>query len=161
MLFRRRRSTSFCSHVTIKGWAARKCDSQSLDNSQCGFLVVKKSGADVRYHESEPFKSANLIIHQGIADIFYQIIKLPCILRAVEEICGVPSGHHWGHGLADISQFPDNPPSVRLSIQSWGMRAHNFNAFVLFSSLESPRRMDGRSNSETLLTRDVNNFMAC
>ena len=56
-----------------------------------------------------PFASANLIIHQGIANTLHQIIKLPCILRAVEEICGVLPGRHRDHDLADIFQSPDNP----------------------------------------------------
>ena len=59
--------------------------------------------------KASAFWSANLIIYQSIANTFHQIIKLPCVLRAVEEIRGVPLGHHWDHGLADIFQFPDNP----------------------------------------------------
>ena len=58
---------------------------------------------------ASPFGNPNLIIHQGTANTFHRIIKLPCVLRVVEEICEVPWGHHWDHGLADIFQFPDNP----------------------------------------------------
>jgi hypothetical protein len=41
---------------------------------------------------SEWFGSANLIVHQGIMDIFYQIIESPCILGINEESRKILSG---------------------------------------------------------------------
>ena len=62
--------------------------------------------------------SANLIVHQGIADIFHQVINPVCILRVIEEICKIISGCYQSHGLADLLQSPGNP-CVRLSVQFW------------------------------------------
>ena len=65
-----------------------------------------KSKADVRYNGTKSFRSTNLIFHQGITNILDQVIDPLCILRDVEELGKVPSGHQCVHGMTSHSQFP-------------------------------------------------------
>ena len=44
-----------------------------------------QSRVDFRYYEGESFGSANLIIHQGVTNVFHQTVQLLGILRVVEE----------------------------------------------------------------------------
>ena len=37
------------------------------------------------YEEQKYLRSANLIVHQGVANILHQTIELPCVLWLVEE----------------------------------------------------------------------------
>lgn len=57
-----------------EGSETRGCDSQFADTVHCRGLVAAKSGADFRYYERESFRSANLVIHQGIANILHQTV---------------------------------------------------------------------------------------
>ena len=45
-----------------------------------------KSEANIGYDRSGSLESANLIVHQGMANVFHQTVQLLCILRVVEEI---------------------------------------------------------------------------
>ena len=51
-----------------------------------------KSEVDVRHNERNWFRSANLIIHQGIANVFHQNVNHLCILGVIEEIRKIISG---------------------------------------------------------------------
>jgi hypothetical protein len=92
-----------------EGWIVRERDSRSVDSSCRRCLVATKSEADVRHGESETFGSANPIVHQGIANVFHQTVKLLCVLGVVEEIREILSGRHRVQSLADVFQFPGNP----------------------------------------------------
>ena len=66
------------------------------------------SEADVRYDQSDHLGTTNPIVDQGIANIFHQAIKSLGILRIVEEIRKIVSGHHRVHSPANLFEFPDN-----------------------------------------------------
>ena len=51
-----------------------------------------KSEVDVRHSESKWFRSANLIVHQGIMNVFHQNVKHLCVLRVIKEIREIVSG---------------------------------------------------------------------
>ena len=68
-----------------------------------------KSEADVRCDESECFGGINLIVYQGIANIFHQAVKSLGVLRIIEEIRKIVSGHRHVHSPANIFEFPGNP----------------------------------------------------
>ena len=68
-----------------------------------------KSGVDVRVMRVGPMGGANLIVHQGIANILHQVINPLCIPGLVEETRKVILDHYQIHGLADLSQFTGNP----------------------------------------------------
>ena len=66
------------------------------------------SAADVRYDRSECFGSANLIVNQGVANIFHKTVKLLRILGVFEENREILLGRRRVHGLANLFQFPGN-----------------------------------------------------
>ena len=68
-----------------------------------------KSEVDVRHYEDNFFESKYPIVHQGVANIFYQTIELLCTLRVFEEICKIVLSRHCIHGLVNLFQFPINP----------------------------------------------------
>ena len=51
-----------------------------------------KSEVGIRANVGKLFRNANLIVHQGIANIFHQDVKHLCILRVIEEIRKIVSG---------------------------------------------------------------------
>ena len=53
-----------------RGVRPRVENSQSTDSLYHRFPVVMKSETDVRYIESDFFGSTNLVIHQGVTNIF-------------------------------------------------------------------------------------------
>jgi len=53
--------------------------------------------------------SVNLIVNQGMANIFHQTVDLLCVLGVFEEIREFLLGCYRVHGLANIFQFPDDP----------------------------------------------------
>jgi len=58
----------------------------------------------------------NLIIHDGVADIFYQATKSIHIPSGVQESCDHPSFGQWDEVLKNFVEFPSNPcSSDRLS----------------------------------------------
>ena len=50
------------------------------------------SEAGIRINESKSFGNTNMIAHQGMANIFYQAIKLLRILGAVKKFRKITSG---------------------------------------------------------------------
>ena len=78
------------------------------DNSCHRYLVVMKSMVDIRFNGSESTRSANLVAHQSITNIFHQPIKLSCILGVVEETGEILLGCHRVQCLKDLLQFPSN-----------------------------------------------------
>ena len=93
-----------------------------------------KSEADVRNKEGGPFRNANLIIHQGVANIFHQTVKIPCILGVAEEFHEILSGRYRAHSLANLLQFPDGR-ARQFSSGSWRV-----GLTVSALSLSPPRR---------------------
>ena len=67
-----------------------------------------KSEVDVRYKERVWFRGANLIVDQGIANVFHQNIKHLCVLGVIKEIHKIVSGRDRVHSLANLLQFPGN-----------------------------------------------------
>ena len=55
------------------------------------------------------FGSTNLIVHQGIANIFDQSVESLGIIGDVEEIREIGSGYYRVRFLANLFQFPGNP----------------------------------------------------
>ena len=64
------------------------------------------SERNVRYGKSGSFGSANLIVHQGITNVFHQAIQPLCILRVIEEMGEILLGCHLFHSFFDIVQLP-------------------------------------------------------
>ena len=61
-------------------------DSQSLGSSCCRCLALMKSEADVRINKGKFCGNANLIVHQGILNIFHYVVNSLCILGVTQEI---------------------------------------------------------------------------
>ena len=68
-----------------------------------------KSGANVGVMRVGLMGGANLIVHQGIADIIHQVINPLCIFGVIEEIHKIISDCYQAHGLANLLQFTGNP----------------------------------------------------
>ena len=117
------------------------------------------SEADVRCDESESFGNTNLIIPQGVANIFHQTIELLHVHRVVEEICEVILGHNWVHSLANLFQPPGDSCTSDWALDLESI-AHRASLFSLSFSLTSPGGMGSRSDSETILTCGANDSMA-
>jgi len=65
------------------------------------------SVADVRYGRVS-VGSANLVVDQGIANIFHQSVNLLCILWVFKETRKVLRGYHRVHSSSNLFQFPGN-----------------------------------------------------
>jgi len=74
------------------------------------------SAVDVRYDASECVESVNLIVNQGIANIFHQIVDFLCILGDFEEIREILLGRHLVHSLTNLFQFPGKPHASDLAL---------------------------------------------
>ena len=75
---------------------------QLTDWCFCRYHAVRKSKEEIRYEESQSSWDTNLIVHQGLADVIHQIIKLPCVPGTVQELCNIFLCCHRVQSLVDI-----------------------------------------------------------
>ena len=103
-----------------------------------------KPEADVRNDENEWTGSANLIFHQGVADIFHKTVNPLCILGNVKEVREIVSGFNRVHSLVNIFQFPGNPRASDsvLDLQEYGLTVP-VRLLSLFPSLSQQSHPEG------------------
>jgi len=90
MLFRRIWSISPYSRVITHHQTTRKKGSRWVEGSCHRYLVVTKSGMDLRHVGGGFVLITNLILHYGIANVFNQTTQLIRILDVVEKSLSLP-----------------------------------------------------------------------
>jgi len=86
------------------------------------------SAVGVRYDTSECFRSVDLIVNQGIADILHQTVDFLCILGGFKELREILLGCHRVHSLTNLFQFSDDPrvSDPALDLRECGLTAPAF-----------------------------------
>jgi len=60
--------------------------------------------------------SVNLIVNQGMANIFHQTVDLLCVLGVFEEMQEILLRCNRVHSLTNLFQFPGNPGTSDLAL---------------------------------------------
>ena len=68
-----------------------------------------KPETDVRRGGKKLISNANLVVHDGVANVFDHASEFVCVLDVVEEILDVPLLLQRGQNLKNVFQFPASP----------------------------------------------------